>query len=361
MGSIFLYGSIIIVTSILAECSVKVKSRPLKIFCALIMLGIPSFFSGVRYGIGTDYFNYVVIFKENKYNIENRIEKGYNLINKVISWLGGDEHVVFFVVSLLTLFFVYLALYERREKLSVGMGMFIFMLGYYQASFNNVRQLLAISILLFSAKYVFSKKLVKFLICILIASTIHTSAWFFFPVYFLYSIVEKKNNLFLQTVLWGSSMIVVAFADIILLKIFSIIPFLYPYAAYLNNSGASSDSHLVRDILNLVYIVPGLMIYNNLKRHDYRFAFYYMLLMFGFIIQFSSRGLFEQISIRASIVYFSTFTFVVPYYIRVLNSMKLIVISYCLFIVLTAIWLIYFFHFKNNETIPYQWILTLGF
>ncbi|PKM96273.1 MAG: hypothetical protein CVU84_00735 [Firmicutes bacterium HGW-Firmicutes-1] len=359
MGSIILYGGIILTTSILAECTVKIKNKFIKAYFALLMLIVPAFFSGVRYGIGTDYYNYVITFEQSKNNIENRIEIGYNLLNKAISLLGGNAQVGFFVVSLLTILFVYLALYEHKDKLSVGIGMFVYMLVNYQASFNNVRQLLAVAILLFSTKYVFKKKIIKFMICVLFSASIHTTALFFIPVYFMYFIVEKKTRLSLQFLLWGIIMLLVLYADLILLKLINIFPVLYMYGVYLDNAVAESQGHLMMDISNLPYILPGIFLYSFIKKHDHRFVFYYMLLVIGFIIQFASRGVFATISLRASIVFFSAFTFVIPYYIRILNSMKLVVISYLILIILIVIWLIFLFHFNNNQTVPYQWIFSI--
>jgi len=146
VNSVLIYASIALITSLFSELSVKVKNKWIRGFCLLLTLFIPSFFAGVRYGIGTDYFAYERIFNNLKCGYEVRTEFGYNLINYLIAKLGGNIQHVFFVVSLLTILFMYLSLYEYKDKISVGLGIFVFMLLYYQSSYNVVRQFLAVSV-----------------------------------------------------------------------------------------------------------------------------------------------------------------------------------------------------------------------
>jgi len=359
LRDIVLYGLIIIVSGVLAELSVRFKHRLVRIYCVVNMILIPSAFAGLRTGIGTDYYNYVVIFKESQNNFwDSRIEKGYLLINRIIAMLGGDEHFMFFVICALTILFVYLALYDRRDKISVGIGMFMFLLLYYQTSYNLVRHVLAISILLFSLKYVFDKKFIRFIMWVAIATLIHSSSVFFVPVYFVNRILEKKPYISIQAMILAMVFLFIRYMDIIFLKIFSLIPFLESYSTYL--AGAShfqSGGHLMLDLMNMTYIAPGFIMYFILKKLDERFVMYYFLLLTGFVIQFASRGLFELIAIRASMEYFVAVVIVVPYYFKALNQRRLVSISFLLTLIYIMIWLAIFFHFKNSETIPYNWIL----
>lgn len=359
MRDIILYGAIIVITSILAELSVRFKQKLIRIYCVVNMILIPATFAGLRTGIGTDYYNYVNIFRESQSDFWNsRIEKGYLLINRIVGTLGGDEHLMFFAIAALTILFVYLALYDRRDNISVGIGMFMFMLLYYQTSYNLVRHVFAISILVFSLKYVFNKRFLGFLFWVLLATLIHSSSVFFIPVYLINLIVEKKPSIILQTGFLAIVFIIVRYMDVIFLKIFSVLPFLGSYSSYLEGASAiDTGGHLMLDIMNLTYIAPGFFLYFILKKMDARFVMYYFLVLIGFMIQFASRGLFELIAIRASMEYFIAVVFVVPYYFKALNQRRLISISFLLTMVYMLIWLAIFFHFKNSETIPYTWIL----
>jgi hypothetical protein len=103
LKSFFIYFFIFLITSIFAEISSKVKSKAIKIPFITITLFIPAFFAGIRYGIGTDYFAYVRVFNKIAAGIPVRTEFGFNFLNKIVGNFGGNEQIVFFIMSFLTI------------------------------------------------------------------------------------------------------------------------------------------------------------------------------------------------------------------------------------------------------------------
>lgn len=187
VSSIIIYGCTALSTALFAEISTKAKEKVVRITAMLITLFIPAFLAGIRYGIGTDYFRYKLIFDNIRYGYVTRHEIGYGLINYFVGLIGGNIQTVFFIVSFLTILFVYLTLYDLKDKISLGIGMLVFMLLYYQMSFNVVRQVLAMSVSMFSIRFIYKRQLMKFLIFVLLATSFHLSSMVIVP-FFLYII-----------------------------------------------------------------------------------------------------------------------------------------------------------------------------
>lgn len=353
VNSVLIYASIALITSLFSELSVKVKNKWIRGFCLLLTLFIPSFFAGVRYGIGTDYFAYERIFNNLKCGYEVRTEFGYNLINYLIAKLGGNIQHVFFVVSLLTILFMYLSLYEYKDKISVGLGIFVFMLLYYQSSYNGVRQFLAVSLCLFSLKYIFRRKILKFLIMIILAASFHLPSIILLPMYFLYKIIGEKPRWVLQILYYIVLFLIVLNHEIIGLKFLDLFPPLERYRIYLSNKG-TFDLGFGIIALNLPYILPGLVFFNKLKQYDNRFTFFFICFNTGLILRFL--GYFGNPYIhRISLYFLIVIVILVPYYFRIRKDFAL-VINYCLILFIIFIWYYEYFFLGYHETIPYNWI-----
>src|SRR5699024_373016 len=168
-----------------------------KIFLMMFILFIPSFFAGIRYGIGTDYNNYSDIFTAIHTGVGNNpTEIGYTILNAVVGKLGGNVQIVFFIMSFLTMLFTYLFLYEYKNSLSVGIGMIVFMIMLYNSSFNMVRQALAITISLYAMKFIDNYKPKHYSFFILLAMTFHAGAIVMLPLYIIYNWVLNKRKLY---------------------------------------------------------------------------------------------------------------------------------------------------------------------
>ena len=64
---------------------------------------------------------------------------------------------------------------------------------YYLASYNFIRQCIAIAIFAYSLKYVEERKSVQYFICAALATTMHTISIIYFPFYFLGNVKLKKK------------------------------------------------------------------------------------------------------------------------------------------------------------------------
>lgn len=310
----------------------------------------------MRYGIGTDYFSYKRIFENINNGLGSRTEIGYNLINYIIGHMGGNIQTVFFVVSFVTILFIYLSLCEHKGKISVGIGMLVFMLLYYQMSYNVVRQVLAMAISLYSVKYIFNRQLIKFIGFTLLGASIHLSVICLFPFYFIYKFFGERKRVLVQLLFFSIIFILISNYDKILTPIINKIPELQYYNHYLVKKEDISFGFGVV-ALNIPYIMPGIVFYKNIIKYENRFIFYYILMCVGFLLKFM--GYFAaNYANRIADVFFISVIIIIPYYIKMVRRNKeLSFINIFIITFLFFMWIFTYFYSGWGETVPYQSIL----
>ena len=99
------YLILAIIVAVITEISFKVKSKFIRIICGILAILIPTFFFSVRYGIGTDYFNYLALYSDVYNGIDIKIEWAYKYLSKFVASFGGSIEVLFFIVSLIMILF----------------------------------------------------------------------------------------------------------------------------------------------------------------------------------------------------------------------------------------------------------------
>lgn len=196
----------------LAYLSVHVKGRKLKViegqtivYPDKILFGL-SFLvyfipAAVRYGIGQDYFyTYAPTFRwiaNGDINLETHSlirynEWGFTVLNKAIAFFTSDYQWLFVITALISLVLVYKSI--KKDSVSIPFSVLMLVLGsYYLASYNFIRQCIAIAIFAYSLKYVEERKSVQYFICAALATTMHTISIIYFPFYFLGNVKLKKK------------------------------------------------------------------------------------------------------------------------------------------------------------------------
>lgn len=147
----------------------------------------------LRFDIGNDYRQYTQTAHEAYVGGYVVTEAGFNWLVRLLYWLAGGEYyeLVFAVFAFVTLLFFFKAF--ARQSASFSQTFFLFMtLGLYFQTFNTVRYYLALSIALFSMKYVLEKDSLKFVFWIGIAALFHKSVLLVLPVYWIASFAWKR-------------------------------------------------------------------------------------------------------------------------------------------------------------------------
>jgi len=157
----------------------------------ILSLFVISLISILRYDIGWDYngiVEYYDIVSGNDYSIFFKEPVLFFLCKIFENQINGFIFV-FAVYSLLTLFFLYKTL-EYYNILNEGLFIFI-ALGYMFITFDQIRQGLAISIFLYSFKFLERKNFLKYLGCVVLAMNAHFSALIILPFYWILKIRIK--------------------------------------------------------------------------------------------------------------------------------------------------------------------------
>lgn len=173
--------------------------KKIRLFIVLGLV-IPILVSGFRYGVGTDYFNYINIFNTHKtmsiedyYSDNGLVEIGYFAIEYISYLLGGGTRLLFIITSALTLVFFYLGL-KRLDIKYIGTVYFLYLTMIFPMTMNAVRQGVAISIMFFAMTFIMKKKPVAYLALTIIAGMFHISALLLLPFYFIGRLFDMHNN-----------------------------------------------------------------------------------------------------------------------------------------------------------------------
>lgn len=177
MNVVFVVNTVAVVLAFFAkDCRFK--------YCFFLALMVLILFYGLRYDFGNDYWNYYDIYIASSYDVDAEfIEPGWKLINNLCQPIG-----FFGMIFLLTAFecysvFRHIKLYVSRDYWWLAVFIFCFTFNFLLLGCSMMRQFLAMVILLYSIKYISQRKLIPFLIIVLIAMSIHKTAVIFIPVY----------------------------------------------------------------------------------------------------------------------------------------------------------------------------------
>lgn len=220
----------------------------------------------LRFDIGNDYRQYTQTAHEAYVGGYVVTEIGFNTLVKVLYWLSGGEYyeLVFAVFAAVTLFFFLRAF--ARQSVNFSQTFFLFMtLGLYFQTFNTVRYYLALSIALFSMKYVLDRDYLKFIFWILIAALFHKSVLLVIPVYWIASFAWKRWH-----ILTGLAASVLRYAGKgILLKLALVLYPSYKNTIYLE--GGTSPISILRTLAVLALYVWFMRYQGDAFQNDSRY------------------------------------------------------------------------------------------
>ncbi|HGH7173394.1 TPA: EpsG family protein [Bacillus wiedmannii] len=157
------------------------------VFCTMSTLVLVS---GLRNNVGDTYF-YMYSYSISNFSweeVKTGKDIGFNIIQMFLKQISDDPQIMIFVTALLTNVFIVLVLYKYTRMFELGIYVYVTS-GMYLTSMNGIRQYLAAAIIFMATKYIFEGNWKKYVIVVLIASTIHQSAIILIPIYF---IVRRK-------------------------------------------------------------------------------------------------------------------------------------------------------------------------
>lgn len=233
-------------------------------------------FGSFRYMVGTDFYNYMMIYQNPPQSIDelfdSRYEPMFTVCVMLLNYCEFSSQALFVVMESLTLFFfvkgVNVFVDDYREKLFIVILYAVFSLGFYW-TFNAVRQVAAMSILLYSAKYILARKFLKFNLCVLLAMSFHYMAIVFVWMYFIYDVRINKKIVIVLLLLSVVAVITGYNFKVItegMISVFSVTGLYYGYAArgleYILTDGGISNTTIA---FILFYVFSMMFFYERIS------------------------------------------------------------------------------------------------
>lgn len=189
-------------------------------------------------------------------------EQGYNYIVNIGHLQGWDFHTFLIFCSIFSIGTLGFFCYKYSSNYLLSLFFFV-TIGNFSMYMTGLRQVIAITILIWATICIMNKKYYLFFPLVFIASTIHTSAIIFFPVYFVrYIRLSKKTALITFAAIL---FILIAFSQQILL--FSSVYFPENYENIEINATGKSLNYLV--VLIEICITLFIIIFSDEYQQDF--------------------------------------------------------------------------------------------
>ena len=286
--------------------------------------------------VGNDTRNYIRFFEECfradwSQLQEFGLEIGYVYFNKIVSIFSQTPQVFLAIVAVL----ITVMIYPTYKRLCVDSSLTIVLFGFmstFVMMFSGIRQMLAVAIGFIAYEFTRNKKLIPYILTVLLALSVHTSAFmlvFMYPLYhakitkkWLYVIVPILVGIFALnrpifsvltailarfTRLEGAASSTGAFTTLILFAVFTVFSYVIP-----EESSMDEETIGLRNILLFSLVIQ---MFAPLHMLAMRMNYYYIIfipLLLPKIIQYRSKR-WSQVAIlgrHVMVVFFLIYFFV---------------------------------------------------
>lgn len=303
-------------------------------FRILTIIALVLFSTFRHYSVGMDVLSYKMYYDKLchdksllfKDSFGFKLEFGFTFLNSVLAVLNMDFRFLLFIVALISSI-SFVAFFNKLSPNKLMSCILYVNLGIFAQSLNTLRQIIAMSIILFAIIKLRDKKWISSIILILCACLFHVSALcclilvpirYFKPKWYLFA------NILVLTILVGLILPGV-------LKLLEILTPLDYYTKYfVNIDGFIVESDLINNLYSLsligmflvFWLVKNKFLRFNAKNEDLYdfclmiFVFVPLIRIFGFII--NAQTLFQ----RVSMYYFVILTILIPLFVKGLHYNK---------------------------------------
>ena len=163
-----------------------VEYRKPRKWVAFLMVTILALVAGLRYNVGTDYYNYYASYNFFKTaSLELNDEPGIKIIARIASVFYDDPGTMMFLAAVITVVLMTVTIIRNSEMYWLSIMLYIFLCCWH-GCFNGVRQYLAAAILFAGHFFIKEKKFGWWCGVVFLASMCHITAvvgiiFYFFP------------------------------------------------------------------------------------------------------------------------------------------------------------------------------------
>lgn len=186
MGIYYITLASSFICSFLSKLSDRKKYRLMSLLWVILTAVILILFAGLRSGIGDTgmYKHAYELFVKNPAHIKESGDYGFALINLLLTKISSNPQTLVFVVAMITQVCIIFVFYEYRSAMELQILMYITS-GYFTVTMNGMRQCLAASLIFLCTPLLINGDFKKYFVLILLISTIHQSALFMIPLFFI--------------------------------------------------------------------------------------------------------------------------------------------------------------------------------
>ncbi|NQP34740.1 EpsG family protein [Streptococcus suis] len=244
----------------------------------LLLLG----FRGISVGVDTYRYSnvfYRIVTDTLSRSDQDWLGNGFIILGKIVNFLFGNNFVALnFIVAFFTLFFIYGAILKLSENPSLSLFLFFSFCLFYQ-SMNQSRQMLSISIIFYSFTYLIDRKIIGYMLLVLLAASIHNSAVIMIPFYFIANLKINKKIIAIYII---SALLILLFSNRIIQLIASTsYGVIYSSTDYFQSSSSSFFNLFVR----IVMLIGILIFYKKLINTSERYSLLINLIIWCTLFQ----------------------------------------------------------------------------
>lgn len=317
----------------------------LTVFCTLLLVCI----QGLRHEtIGVDSYRayrhffesvsggFATLLDKTDYR-STGFEPGFVFLTKLIKTLNEDTQFYIFTCSALSIIPIAYLIYKYADNIPFAFIIFSSLMVYH-FGFSGIRQFLAIGLTAISFDCVTHKRLLWFIVFVLFAASVHSSAILFLLAYPLYHKLHLSLTKMLFVVL-GVSLCFI-FLESIVLGLTKILFGGEKYMGYVSNTSVKS--------YNLMLLFAGLLFFTYLTTNKRVVPLRSMILL---AVVFQSTGLISTTASRMSLYFIPYISLALPMTTNTIKNKGIIELIWIAFFI--------FFYFYANaggylEVIPYK-------
>lgn len=334
------------------------RGRYKKLFASLVVIQF-TLLAGLQYGVGADYISYLKIYNavralswKELLSFSYAKEPVYLLYTKIMGILFQDNFVPYFLgMAFIVAFFLVKAIFIRHEKYVWSVYIYLCM-GLLYISMNQVRQLMAISIVLYAVSFLEQGNVKKYIFWIIIAAGIHNSALVMLPCFLLRDLKlrSKKKSFFV----FAAACILFYFAaPVVLNNVLSKTSYGWMLEYQAGETGNMVINLVYRSVLMIgciCYIRPVL---KKNKNHE----ILYWLCMVGIVFQVMA--VYATSVARITTYFYAVFLFLIPTVLSSIPSPKVKLIAKMV-VAIGMFCYHYYYLVYNLGGMPYQSVFSAG-
>ncbi len=269
--------------SLLTCFSIAKLYKDTEAFCKFFVWLTMTLFAGLRVAVGRDYMIYLDTYTSDLSVHFSYLEPFWQVFNIVANNLGVPFHLWQTFFAGLCYFILLKALKSWRVDWVLGILCYILIYKGYFESLNQVRQCLAMVIVLWALSFLYHKAYRQFVVLCLVTSIFHVSAIVCLLMLPIINLRWRRGLLI--TFLVGSLLLGIFFFKEFI-RFFS---FLVPsnYIAYIDKLDewkTGVGSSLFRIVLNVIALLFTYLIYKNKKFQDSPYDFFIRMFVFSICI-----------------------------------------------------------------------------